>query len=586
VTAVTPKRLEAVARELRDEHLSRRNDQGFWEGELSSSALATATAVTALAISDAQRFSAPVDQGIRWITDHVNRDGGWGDTIDSDSNLSTTVLCWAALHATGLASTYAGICTRAEERIAAFTGQAVTPDTLARAVLSRYGKDRSFSVPILTHCALSGVLGPGKQAWRHITPLPFELATLPHGLFKWLGLPVVSYALPALIAIGQARHHHAPSRNPIARAARSITRRKTLRILGSIQPDSGGFLEAAPLTSFVLMSLASTGHAKQAVAKRCGAFLTSTVRDDGSWPIDTNLATWVTTLSVNAGDPGEDDGRTRQWLLAQQYRTVHPYTHAAPGGWAWTHLPGGVPDVDDTAGALLALARLNLSPDEENASVPPAIQWLLNMQNRDGGFPTFCKGWGALPFDKSCTDLTAHVLRALETWQHTDIAILPAIERGLAFLRKTQETDGSWIPLWFGNQRVAKQSNPVFGTARVVCGLTQLKAAGLSVDLDVMQKGIHFLLANQNDDDGWGGQRGTPSSIEETGVTIEALSPHAASDPQVARALEDAMGWLVDQCEQQAWRRPTPIGLYFSSLWYAEKLYPIVFARRALACTS
>ena len=55
MTAVTPKRLEAVARELRDEHLSRRNDQGFWEGELSSSALATATAVTALAISDAQR---------------------------------------------------------------------------------------------------------------------------------------------------------------------------------------------------------------------------------------------------------------------------------------------------------------------------------------------------------------------------------------------------------------------------------------------------------------------------------------------------------------------------------------------------
>ena len=78
MTAVTPKRLEAVARELRDEHLARRNDQEFWEGELSSSALATATAVTALAISDAQRFSAPVDQGIRWITDNVNRDGGWG----------------------------------------------------------------------------------------------------------------------------------------------------------------------------------------------------------------------------------------------------------------------------------------------------------------------------------------------------------------------------------------------------------------------------------------------------------------------------------------------------------------------------
>ena len=30
------------------------------------------------------------------------------------------------------------------------------------------------------------------------------------------------------------------------------------------------------------------------------AFLRATVREDGSWPIDTNLATWVTTQSVNA----------------------------------------------------------------------------------------------------------------------------------------------------------------------------------------------------------------------------------------------------------------------------------------------
>ena len=48
----------------------------------------------------------------------------------------------------------------------------------------------------------------------------------------------------------------------------------------------------------------------------------------------------------------------REWLLAQQYRAEHPYTHAKPGGWAWTPLPGGVPDADDTPGALLALLEL------------------------------------------------------------------------------------------------------------------------------------------------------------------------------------------------------------------------------------
>ena len=95
------------------------------------------------------------------------------------------------------------------------------------------------------------------------------------------------------------------------------------------------------------------GLADHPVAKKGVEFLKSSIRDDGGWPIDTNLATWVTTLSINAlGDDldGVDKDAIREWLLAQQYKTVHPYTNADPGGWAWTDLPGGVPDADDTAG--------------------------------------------------------------------------------------------------------------------------------------------------------------------------------------------------------------------------------------------
>ena len=42
-----------------------------------------------------------------------------------------------------------------------------------------------------------------------------------------------------------------------------------------------------------------------------------------------------------------------------------------------------------------------------------ALDWLIHLQNRDGGWPTFCRGWGALPFDRSGCDLTAHVLRIM-----------------------------------------------------------------------------------------------------------------------------------------------------------------------------
>ena len=70
-------------------------------------------------------------------------------------------------------------------------------------VCARYGKDKTFSIPILTHCALAGLVD-----WKEVQALPFELACLPAKFYKTVRLPVVSYALPALIAIGQVRHHH------------------------------------------------------------------------------------------------------------------------------------------------------------------------------------------------------------------------------------------------------------------------------------------------------------------------------------------------------------------------------------------
>src|SRR5208337_707852 len=116
---------------------------------------------------------------------------------------------------------------------------------------------------------------------------------------------------------------------------------------------------------FVTLSLAASGHAQHPVAVKAVEFLVNSVRPDGSWPIDTNLATWVTTLSINAlAAAGELDrldkkDELRDWLLKQQYKQRHPYTGADPGGWAWTDLPGGVPDADDTPGAVLALHHLN-----------------------------------------------------------------------------------------------------------------------------------------------------------------------------------------------------------------------------------
>ena len=543
---------------MRERLLAARTAAGHWEGELSSSPLSTATAVTALSIAGGRERL--VDGGLRWLAANQNADGGFGDAAGCPSNISTTTLAWATLgqhRAVGM------------ERAQAWLSRRVGPlsaASLAAAITGVYGDDRTFAVPILTHCALAGRFG-----WEHVPVLPFELAALPRAWFRWVGLPVVSYALPALIAIGQAQHHHHPTSNRAGRAVRDAVRARTLRILESIQPASGGFLEAAPLTSFVTMSLAGSGLADHPVTRRGVAFLTATVREDGSWPIDTNLATWLTTLSINAlggaAFTGAEREYLRRWLLDQQYTAVHPFTQSAPGGWAWTDLSGGVPDGDDTPGALLALAELEARGEtarrgsrhrlpgddaETRAAAAAGVGWLVDLQNDDGGIPTFCRGWGRLPFDRSSPDLTAHALRAWWAWRTLDPRIDRAMERAVAYLVRHQRPDGSWIPLWFGNPWTPDQTNPIYGTARVLECRDLLPA-------EARRRGEQFLRTRQQDDGSFG-------AIEETALAVAATG--------------DARGrqWLTTRTAFE----PAPIGLYFARLWYFEQLYPLIFTVAAL----
>lgn len=583
------------------QELLRSWDRGAFRGFLSSSALSTATASMAFALSaqaaagtDHQRLAA---RGHAWLCESQNQDGGWGDTTDSPTNISTTMLCWATLGLAVDRSATSGAIARAEEWLTKECGS-LAPEQLARTIRACYGEDHTFSVPILTTCALGGRLGDARDGWRLVPGLPFELAACPHQWFNWLRLQTVSYALPALIAIGQARHHHRPTRNPVLRLLRNLTRKRTLRILRSIQPESGGYLEAAPLTSFVSMSLLSMGLHEHPVTVRALGFLADTVRDDGSWPIDTNLDTWVTTLSINAlgNQPpleAERCASTRDWLLAQQYTEEHPYTHAAPGGWAWTDLSGGVPDADDTSGALLALHRLNGGSDVDAAR--GGITWLLGVQNRNGGIPTFCRGWGKLPFDQSSPDLTAHALRAWAAWRDE----LPprlrdrtdrAKETAVRYLIGTQRKDGAWVPLWFGNQNESRHENPLYGTSRVlraVASVTcdaQLDGTWVTAGHSAMK----WILSAQGFDGGFGGGNGVRPSVEETALALEALAEWALAAERLGTresehrealytGIENAASWLIEKTECGTRFETSPIGLYFAKLWYWERLYPVIF---------
>ncbi|OVE81215.1 hypothetical protein BVY04_03835 [bacterium M21] len=579
------RKLYETLERLRESLMADANAQGVWEGRLSSSPLATAIAIRTLREAGSPTHQEAIEQGEKWVTYHQNKDGGWGDTIRSRSDLTATLLVYCALlgREESLESQ-----AKAKEWLAQEMG-GFEPDIIVSAVLNKYGDDRTFSAPILTVCAIAGILGDdASAAWRLVPQLPFELAAFPHQLFSLLKLSVVSYALPALIAIGLVRHRNRPSRNPLAAWLRNLFTGKLLTALTAMQPEHGGFLEATPLTGFVTISLVHAGCREHQVTERGLAFLTDSQRPDGSWPIDTNLATWLTTLTVSALTVGNDCSldaprkeQIRTWLLEQQFTEVHPFTHASPGGWGWTDLPGAVPDADDTAGALLALSKLGEADEQTLTAVRMGIHWLLDIQNTDGGFPTFCKGWGRLPFDRSCPDITAHVLLALVAWKgavdeklRTEIAY--TVGRGLDYLQRSQQGDGSWVPLWFGNERMPALANPTYGTGTVLAALHQLDEADLHKYDAMISDATKYLVAIQNPDGGWGSGPRIKSSLEETGIATYAL---AISDNMRGHGIHRAVNWLCDNRHVG----PAPIGLYFASLWYYEKLYPVIFATRALA---
>lgn len=637
-------RFSATCRNARRTLLSWRGEHGHWEGELSSSALSTATAIIALEsflIDSNQPTSAfrelpremretieqQIAAGRAWLVQHQNGDGGWGDTTISLTNISTTALVWAALNVrfpaegkpqpSHRSDELAAAVDRCEAWIASQVGS-LQPGALSAAITARYGKDKTFSVPILTALALTGRLGSPDDAWRWIPQLPFELAAFPHRWFALLQLPVVSYALPALIAMGQVRHLKRPTWNPLMRWFRQLVWHRTQRVLVEIQPSTGGFLEATPLTSFVLMTLLGARSEPREVIQSGVDFLMRSVRPDGSWPIDTNLATWTTTLALNAlaKFPDADDSehavegqdrswtkrdreRAASWVLQQQYRVEHPFTHARPGGWAWTDLAGGVPDADDTSGALLAL-RTRATGSETEAAWQ-GVKWLLDLQNGDGGIPTFCKGWGALPFDRSSTDITAHAIRAWLSWYDAFDApaqqrMARAIRRACDYLHSNQQPSGAWAPLWFGNQHAQPEENRLYGTSRVLLACSSLaRHPAFAALLPARtERGFEWMLGVQNADGGWGGDAGIASSIEETALAVESLCEGAnwiaARQPQWQSKLHSAivagLEFLIHATDAGRDFPASPIGFYFAKLWYHEKMYPLVYTLSALGSAS
>ena len=545
-----------------------RSADGMWRGSLSSSAISTAVSVFALQRIDAVKYQAQIDAGVQWLRATMKADGTWGDSVESPSNMTATLLTYVSLYAVGQAPPESR-----QYLVWQLGGDSEV--SLIQGVMRYYGRDLTFSVPILMMCALAGMVSD----WKRIPPFPFELATLPQRLFRYLNLPVVSYAIPALIAVGICQMYH---RRGFFSPLRRLFVPKAMQVLMRMQPSDGGFLEAAPLTAFVSMCLAEGGFRSHEVTQRCACFLVETVRSDGSWPIDTNLSGWLTSLAAKVLPLTSN---LSDIIRRNATTTIHPFTAAALGGWGWSDLSGSVPDGDDTSGALVAL--YHQSEGKRSPEVDNGLKWLMWLQNRDGGMPTFCKGWGKLPFDSSSPDITAHAILAMGLWlpsldgrlktnvQKSLDKMITWMEQSLTSHPSTLDSQG-WTPLWFGDQDAPDEKAPVYGTATAI---DYLMSARHPMATKLAQSQISFILHAQNEDGGWGGNKGVKSKVTYTSRALAALA-HFPSQYDTVRQ----RGWdyLYHRYKAGTLYDREPIGLYFARLWYSEELYNVLFLLSAI----
>jgi squalene-hopene/tetraprenyl-beta-curcumene cyclase len=309
---------------------------------------------------------------------------------------------------------------------------------------------------------------------------------------------------------------------------------------------------------------------------------------------------WDTALAVtalrDAGLAADDPALVRAagWLVGEEIRVRGDWAvrrpRLAPGGWAFEFANDLYPDTDDTAEVVLALRRVaGADPAGRRGAIDRGIGWTVGMQSADGG-------WGAfdadntrrlaekLPFfdfgaviDPPSADVTAHVLEMMAA---DGMAGHPAARRGLDWLLRHQEADGSWFGRWGANH--------VYGTGAV---LPALVACGLSPQDEPVRRAVRWLERVQNPDGGWGEDlrsyrdsswvgRGASTASQTAWALLGLLAGGEGSGGAARRGV----AWLVEtQRPDGSWDEPQYTGTGFPGDFYVNyHLYRQVFPVSAL----
>jgi squalene-hopene/tetraprenyl-beta-curcumene cyclase len=251
-----------------------------------------------------------------------------------------------------------------------------------------------------------------------------------------------------------------------------------------------------------------------------------------------------------------------------------------PSGWYFEFANEYYPDIDDTAQVLLALTRARgTDPVKQDACMRRAVDWLLAMQSKDGGWAAFDvdNNWqflSSVPFadhnamlDPTCPDITGRVLEALGACgvKHDH----PAMQRGIGYLKRTQEADGSWCGRWGVNY--------VYGTFLALRGL---EAAGESDREAYILRAGEWLRSIQNADGGWGescagyAQNTYVPAASAPSQTAWAILGLLASGDTISGSVQQGVEYLTEtQRNDGGWNEELSTGTGFPGVFYLQYHY-------------
>jgi squalene-hopene/tetraprenyl-beta-curcumene cyclase len=605
--------------------LFRTQRQEHWRGELESNVTITAEYVflrQALGL-DLDRRDALVE----YLSSRQKADGSYGIASTLPGDVSTTAETYLALRILGLGEDDPRL--RAAERFIRAGGGLEKIRIFTRINFALFGLFPWDAVPILPPEVLllpswSPVNVYRLASWARSTMVPLfvlfhyrPLYALPNGRSAengWLDhlwLDPTNKRIPYRDTVAGTVLEHGPGWKAFFNASDVLLRAhdkvRKLPLLSSLrdralkdcerwilerQETTGDWAGIFPPMLNGVLALRALGHPLDSDPVQRGL----KAIEDFAWSDGEGLRieacqspVWDTVLAMigllDAGVDPRDPHLTgaRGWVTARQltnewgdWKVYNP--RGTPGGWAFEYANSWYPDVDDTAAVVIGLLKHDPT-SARSETVTRAAAWMLSMQNRDGGWAAFDVEndrlfLNEIPFsdmdslcDPSSPDVAGRVLEALGLLG--DPGHRRAIERGVAYLRRTQEPEGSWYGRWGVNY--------VYGTSNVLNGLMRV---GVSATDPMVSRGLRWLESVQNEDGGFGEGlesyadravmgRG-PSTASQTAWGIMGLL--AYRDPGDA-AVQRAVAWLVEQQrtegdEAGSWREEAFTGTGFPRHFY------------------